>query len=55
VEAAALSTLKLTEGTGHCASKGWQGFGSEAFADEAACRNHFQAIYQGRLTDFVDR
>ena len=54
VEAAALSTMTLSEGTAQCEESGWQHFTTQGFADEAACRIYFVDVAANRLTDFVD-
>jgi acyl-homoserine-lactone acylase len=54
VEAAAISTMNLEEGTAQCADGGWQNFEALGFADEAACRDYFVELYDNRITGFVD-
>lgn len=54
VEAAALSTLELQSGTADCSDSGWEDFTALNFADEQACRNAFQSVYDNRVTGFSD-
>ncbi|MEH6582059.1 MAG: penicillin acylase family protein [Halioglobus sp.] len=54
VEAAAQSTVLLSEGTSDCAGNGWQGFAELAFSDEDACRAYFSDLEANQLTDWVD-
>lgn len=53
VEAAATSTLEITEDTEQCVDDGWQAFAQPAFASEVACRDYFSEIAAQQLTDFV--
>jgi acyl-homoserine-lactone acylase len=55
VEAAALRTVHLTEGSEQCVNSGWKDYGSENFADEATCLNYFHQAFAQRLTDFVEQ
>lgn len=54
VRAAAMDTMQLSEGTDQCADDGWAAFTVPGFADETACREHFAAIYDARLTDYAN-
>ena len=54
VEAAALSTLELSEGTADCAGAGWQAYTEPTFVDEDACRRYFVDIEANQLVDFSD-
>ncbi|MFK7974881.1 MAG: penicillin acylase family protein [Halioglobus sp.] len=53
VRAAATQTTQLAEGTDQCADEGWNAFMMPTFADETACREHFAAIFDARLTDYA--
>ncbi|MFT5484748.1 MAG: acyl-homoserine-lactone acylase [Halieaceae bacterium] len=53
VEAAALSTIRLVEGTGQCVNFGWKVYALPNFADEAECNRYFRTISERQLTDFV--
>lgn len=54
VEAAALSTIDVSEGTSACADGGWETFLQPQFADEQACRDYFIDIEANQLLDFVE-
>ncbi len=54
VEAAAQSTVELSEGTTDCADAGWQDFVALSFSDEEACRTYFSDLEANQLTDWVD-
>lgn len=54
VEAAALTTVQLSEGTTDCADNGWQAFVELSFADEDACRGYFSELEANQLKDWVD-
>jgi acyl-homoserine-lactone acylase len=54
VEAAALSTLEIGEGTGECDDDGWQNFSHLGAEDESSCRQIFNDIADAQLTDYVD-
>ena len=54
VEAQAISTLVVSEGTQSCADNGWAGFTEPVFTDEAACRKYFVDIDANRITGFVE-
>lgn len=54
VEAAALSTMELNEGTVDCRDDGWQSFAEPVFTDEAGCQQYFQDVVSNQLTEFVD-
>lgn len=54
VEAAALSTVELSEGTTDCAGDGWQDFPELAFENEDACRSYFTDLEANQLKDWVD-
>lgn len=54
VEAAALSSVEISEGTVSCADGGWQTFQQPEFGDEDSCREHFVDIQANQLLDWVD-
>ncbi len=54
VEAAAVETIALSEGTADCAEGGWQQFSAAPFSNEESCRAHFTEIQANQLTDWVD-
>lgn len=54
VREAATQTTELSEGTEQCAQEGWRIFMMPAFVDESACREHFAAIFDARLTDYAN-
>lgn len=55
VEAAAISTLQLTEGAAQCDNAGWKRFGNPDFADQAQCSVHFKALREARLQEISAR
>jgi acyl-homoserine-lactone acylase len=54
VQAAAISSQSLSEGTDQCANSGWEDFEHPAFESENRCYEHFLSVYDSRLTDYVD-
>jgi len=54
VEAAALSTMELREGTDDCIGEGWRDFAGLGATDEASCRRYFNDVYNSRISGFVD-
>ena len=54
VEAAAISTVELSEGTVDCADNGWQEFTELEFSDEQACRTYFTELEANQLKDWLD-
>jgi acyl-homoserine-lactone acylase len=54
VEAAALSTIELSEGTSDCSDNGWQLFKQPMFNDEEGCRQYFSDLNSNQLLDWVD-
>ncbi|NND69023.1 MAG: hypothetical protein HKN19_15645 [Halioglobus sp.] len=54
VEAAALTTMDISEGSADCRDDGWQSFAEPAFEDEAGCRAYFRTLVANQLTEFVD-
>jgi len=54
VEAAALSSVEISEGTASCADGGWEAFMGLAFSNEEKCRDYFTAIDADKLMDWVE-
>lgn len=54
VEAAALSTMQLSEGGDLCLGGGWETYPALVFVSEAECQSHFTALAENRLTNFVE-
>lgn len=54
VKAAATDSMDLAEGAEQCADGGWTFYQHPVFADEDACRDYFQSVYDSRLMDYVD-
>ncbi|GAB5453705.1 MAG: N-acyl homoserine lactone acylase QqaR [Halioglobus sp.] len=54
VEAQAISTTSLQEGSADCTGDGWQRYSGQGVSDENSCRAYFRSVYDRRLTDFVD-
>ena len=54
VEAAALSTMQLSEGSALCMEEGWESYPAPVFASEEECQGHFVTLADNRLTDFVE-
>lgn len=54
VEAAALSTMTLSEGGNLCQNNGWRSYPAPAFTSEEECSNYFMRLHENRLTDFTE-
>lgn len=54
VEAAATSTVQLSEGTQDCVDDGWQQFASPAFDSEQQCRDYYTELSDSLVTDYID-
>lgn len=54
VEAAALSTVQLSEGSGNCSGGNWRAFQQPTFASEDKCRAYFVKIDANKLTNWLN-
>lgn len=54
VEAAAQSTVELSEGTDNCTNDNWRAFQQPVFTDENSCRAHFATIAANKLTQWLN-
>ena len=54
VKAAAIDSMDLAEGPEQCADGGWEFYQHPVFADEDACSDYFESVYDNRLTGYVD-
>lgn len=53
VEAAAITTLKLREGSANCSADNWRTFRQPVFEDEQSCYVHFANIEANKLSNWV--